>query len=275
MNTPHLNKLYKEFDIANLSFGIVHDKLGDVYEKYCVEILESASFLSDAKNGVDSNSQEMRIFLSLLTVNGITNFDNIKEIKASDPIPHRMSHGLSKTDVIMKVIYNDGNSVRFPISCKQSTVPKVAFAEFDVNTICSEIGITDSRLKILLEKHQRDASAINFSLAEKQELKTLLQPIARKFVRWVITGCPDANPDNICIPTSIIKFDLKKPKNRYNINVSNGDFEFKSYKVYTIEEYIDTIMLNKNGTIKTGGFGTGLSWTYATGSKGQKIQFKG
>lgn len=278
MNTEHLNNLYEEFNIANLPFGIVHDKLGDVYEKYCVEILENPQFLTMAKTGNCYTDQEYKIFLELLAINGIgtlSDIFNIKEIKASDPIPPRMSHGLSKTDVIMKVIYNDGTYKRFPISCKQSTVPKVAFAEFDVDTICREIGITEGRLKYLMEKHQRDASAINFTAAEKQELATLLRPIARNFVRWVVTGSPVEAPDNICIPTSIIKFDLRKPRDRYNIDVENGDFSFQNYKVYTIDQYIDTIMLNKKGNIKPGGFGTGLSWTYATGSKGKKIQFKG
>ncbi len=275
MNTQHLNRLYEEFNIANLAFGIVHDKLGDAYEKYCVEILENVEFLNAAKSDATLNDQEYAIFLDLLRINGISYFENINYIKASDPIPLRTSHGLSKTDVIMKVFYFDGSSTRFPISCKQSTVPKVAFAEFDAGTICREIGIPDGRLKELIEKHQRDASAINFTADEKRELTDLLRPIARNFVRWVITGSPIEKPDDVCIPISIIKFDLRKPKNRYDIHVENGDFEFKSYKVYTIDEYIDTIMLNKNGNIKPGGFGTGLSWTYATGSKGRKIQFKG
>ena len=110
MNTEHLNNLYEEFDIANLSFGIVHDKLGDVYEKYCVEILENPQFLAMAKTGNCYTDQEYKIFLELLAINGIgtlSDIFNIKEIKASDPIPPRMSHGLSKTDVIMKVIYNE------------------------------------------------------------------------------------------------------------------------------------------------------------------------
>lgn len=275
MNTEHLNKLYREFDIANLSFGVVHDKLGDAYEKYCVEILENPIFLKIAKNHSDSTEQEFCIFKDLLSVYCLNDYPSISKIEASDPVPVRMSHGLSKTDVIMKVSFVDGTSKRYPISCKQSTVPKVAFAEFDVETICSEIGIPDGRLKELMEKHQRDASAKYFTASEKYELVDLLRPIARNFVRWVVTGSPVENADNICIPTSIIKFDLRKPRDRYNISLENGDFEFRDYKVYTIDEYIDTIMLNNNGTIKPGGFGTGLSWTYATGSKGRKIQFKG
>ncbi len=68
---------------------------------------------------------------------------------------------------------------------------------------------------------------------------------------------------------------MEKPKDRYNIEIEKGDFEMKSYKIYTIEEYIESIILDKRGNIKLGEFGTGLSWTYATGSGGYKIQFKG
>lgn len=69
--------------------------------------------------------------------------------------------------------------------------------------------------------------------------------------------------DDIHIPTMIIKFDINKSNNT-----------LKSYKVYNIEDYIDEIMYDKHGNIKKGGFGTGLNLTYATGSKGKKIQFK-
>lgn len=275
MNTKRLKELYEQFDIANLSFGIIHDKLGDLYEKFCVQIIEDSRFLEMAQKNEASEDIEYNIFLDLFAVYGIKNFLNIRNIGGSDPVPHRLSHGLSKTDVIAHITYNDGNTKDLSISCKQSTVLKVAFAEFDVNTICSEIKIKEGRLKDLLIKHQVDKSAKNFTPREKIELKELLAPIARSFVRWVITGSPDTENNDIRFPTSIIKFDLKKPKNRYDVNVAGGDFELKTYRIYTIEEYIDTIMLDKNGTIKTGGFGTGLSWTYATGSGGYKIQFKG
>lgn len=33
MNTALLDNLYKKYDIANLSYGKVHDKLGDAYER--------------------------------------------------------------------------------------------------------------------------------------------------------------------------------------------------------------------------------------------------
>ena len=273
MKSEILENLYKKYDIANFAFGKIHDKLGDVYEEYCIIVLQDENNLNKAKNNLDDNSLELSVFKSLLGIYDINDFSLIEKITATNTVPHRETKGLSKTDVIATVYYKNGTKQNLSISCKQSTVPKVAFAEFDVETICREVGISDETLKQLLLKHQTDASAKNFTPAEKAQLRNKLAPIARNFVRWVITGSIKKIPTDVVFPTSIIKFQLKKPLNRYAISVENGDFSYQNFKVHTIEEYIDTIML-KNGKIKNGGFGTGLSWTYATGSKGVKIQFK-
>lgn len=274
MRTELLNSLYQKYDIANLPFGAIHDKLGDVYEEYCVTILNSKQYLSEIKNE-NINSLDTNVLYSILTCNGLTDLNVIDHISATNQIPHRDTGGNPKTDIIAVVHMSDSSVITLPISCKQSTVEKVALAEFDVGTICSEMNITNPRLKYLLLKHQKDCSAKNFTGAEKVELKALMAPIGRKFVRWVLTGSPDVNVENLRVPTSIIKFKLKKPSNRNNIDIEKGDFDYISFDMLTIDECIDKIMYSKNGQLKSGGFGTGLSWTYATGSKGVKMQFKG
>ena len=272
MKTALLEKLYRKYNIYNLGFGIIHDKLGDVYEEYCVQILNSPSYLQELKMNTIF-SFETNILKSILDCYNI-NYSSIISIEATNYIPHRATGGNSKTDIIAYVRLLNG-TINLPISCKQSTVAKVALAEFDVETICREMGITNPRLKALLLKHQIDCSAKNFTQYEKQELFKLMTPIRRDFVRWVLTGSPHPNVNDLCIPNSIIKFSLSPPNDRYNINVANGDFNMLNFSVMTIESYIDKIIYNPNGTVKSGGFGTGLSWTYATGSKGQKMQFKG
>ena len=271
-----LESLYKKYDIANLKFGTIHDKLGDLYEEYCVLILENKELLQSFKNENSCDSIEYEIFKKILHVNLLTTdvAQGISAIEATTKIPHRTTHGQSKTDVIMRVYFDNGDIKEFPISCKQTTVPQMAFAEFDVDSICREVKITDERLKELMLKHQIDKSAKNFTAEEKKELRERLQPIAKNFVRWVVTGSPEQNPDGIVFPKSIVKFKLKKPADKNNIIVSNGDFELLSVVTHTVEEYVDSIMLTPQGNIRAGGFGTGLSWTYATGSGGFKIQFK-
>ena len=275
MKSETLVRLYRKYEIADLQFGKIHDKLGDLYEEYCVIVLEDKSNLEKAKNNSNSDSLDYKVFLEILNSFGITNFTAIESITASTRVPHReTTHGLSKTDVIITINYLAGNSSKHALSCKQSTVAKMAFAEFDADTICREVGITDNRLRELILKHQTDKSAKNFTPAEKSELKTKLAPIAREFVRWVITGSIDCVPSNLVFPTAIIKFKLKKPADRYNISVEGGDFDLISFHACGIEEYIDSIMFTPRKTPRPGGFGTGLSWTYATGSGGFKIQFK-
>lgn len=262
-NSDLLCELYKEYDIANLKFGTVGDKLGDVYEKFIVTILQTPDLLSFFNANQTKKSLEYEIFCKILYCCNLTSSSNIIKIKATSDIGRRTTGGLSKTDVIATIHFKNGNVKEFPLSIKQSTVAKVAFAEFDVKTIINEVKITDDRLIYLLEKHQVDKSAKNFTKQEKEDLKNLMSPIAKSFVRWVITGSPNKS-DDLRIPVCVVK--LQTAKQTYNL---------LNYNVYNVDEYINHIMIGKNGEIKLGGFGTGLSWTYATGSGGKKIQFKG
>ena len=274
MNTPLLDKLYEKYDIANLTYGKVHDKLGDVYEEYCILIFTNKEFLVALQQGESIDSVEFDIFKSLLTKSGIENIANIKEITATNVVPHRKTHGNAKTDVIATITYIDGKEFKLPISSKQSYVRKVAVAEFDIDTICDEAGIDNVRIRELMRKFQVAKSAKGLTEAEKTELKNLLQPYARNLVRWAITGSPEKNTDNVVFPKLLVKFKICKPKDRFNIKVEKGELHYQSHSIYSIDEYIDLTMKDKNGKIRSGGFGTGLSWTYASGSGGRKIQFK-
>ena len=274
MNTPLLEKLYEKYDIANLTYGKVHDKLGDVYEEFCISIFTNKDFLSALQNGKNIDSVEFDIFQTLLIKAKIKNVVDIKEITATNVVPHRKTHGNAKTDVIATITYNNGEEIKLPISSKQSYVRKVAVAEFDIDTICDEAGIDNTRIRELMRKFQVAKSAKGLTEAEKTELKNLLQPYARNLVRWAITGSPEKDTDNVAFPKLLVKFKICKPKDRFNIKVDKGELHYQAHSIYTIDEYIDLTMKDKNGKIRSGGFGTGLSWTYASGSGGRKIQFK-
>lgn len=274
MNTQLLGKLYEKYDIANLSYGKVHDKLGDVYEEYCITILSDKTFLTAAKEGQNLDSTEFKIYKSILDKAGFSDLSAVKEITATNIVPHRATHGNSKTDVIATIIFNDGTEAHLPISSKQSYVHKVAVAEFDVDTICHEAKIDDERVKSLMLKFQEAKSAKGLTDSEKKELRELIKPYAKNLVRWAITGSPDENTGEVIFPKLLVKFEIVKPKDRYNIHTAQEELHFKSCSVYTIDEYVDLTIYDKSGNIKAGGFGTGLSWTYASGSGGKKIQFK-
>lgn len=156
MTSLLLEELYKKYNIAELTYGTIHDKLGDAYEEFCVTILSDSENLQKAKLNIKPANLDYEVYLSILNCCGINEFSDIKEISATSKIPHRQTHGLSKTDVIITINYDSGTEKKIAMSCKQSYVPKMAFAEFDVETICREVGISDERLKSLMLKHQTD-----------------------------------------------------------------------------------------------------------------------
>ena len=88
---------------------------------------------------------------------------------------------------------------------------------------------------------------------------------------WASPPCPTHSvlqmtryySNDLRYPDLLIKFSITKSNQILNINC------------YTIDEYVDYLTIDRYGNPKKGGFGTGLGWTYATGSKGEKIQFKG
>lgn len=260
--TNRLQTLFDQYNISNLTHGAKEDKMGDAIEDYCVSILNSTEILNKYKNNIiDTNNTDEFIFYHTISKFHLDN-NKIIKILATRNIEHRFTGGNPKTDIIIEIHSVDSNIITIPISIKSSTVSKLAMAEFDVDTIVREVGITENELKTLLLKHQVDCSAKNFTLQQKERLCTLLRPYAKKFVRWVLSGSPIETED-LRYPVLMIKFALTKSNDIKNINVC------------TIDEYVDSVMLDKNHNIKKGGFGTGLSWTYATGSKGRKIQFKG
>lgn len=260
--TPRLKRLMQYYNISSLSHGKKEDKLGDVYEDYCVELLEDKLLLEKKKNNaLDIRNTDEYVYNSIFNKNVVPYFNKIKNITATNDIKPRFSGGNPKTDVIA-YIETDTGIIHLPISVKQSTAPKVAMAEFDVNTIVSEVKITDPIVIELLEKHQRDASAKNFTELEKANMRSHIEPYIKRLVRWVVSGTPEAVNDSR-FPELLLKFSLTKSDEILEINC------------YTVDEYVDYLVYDKNGNFKKGGFGTGLGWTYATGSKGEKIQFKG
>lgn len=262
-----LEELFNQYSIITLKHGIREDKIGDVFEDYCVHTLCNTDLLQKAKqNNLNPNNIDEYVYKILIRY--FPNPLQIINISATKKIEHRYTGGNSKTDVIADITYSDGQTISFPISVKQSTAAKVAMAEFDVATIVHEIGITDTVLIQLMEKHQSDASAKYFKPEEKEELTERLKRYKEKFVKWVISGCHEDSND-LKFPKIILKFSLSKPVNEQSLE------KIENITCFTIDEYVHNILYKSNGEPVKGGFGTGLSWTYATGSKGKKIQFKG
>ncbi|MBZ0314687.1 MspI family type II restriction endonuclease [Clostridium butyricum] len=259
-----LKKQYKKYDIENLSYGEVGDKLGDAYEDFIVDIFEDDEYVNNYINLKDCEVDE-NIFKTIMKYECI-DIKHVEKIKASRKIPKRESNGNPKTDVIVSIKLKNGQDIFIPISVKQTTACKVAMAEYDVKTILVETGIENPEIEVLMKKFQKDGSAKNFTKDQEMILREELGKDNNKerLLRWILTMSPVACDTDIRVPKYIIRFDLDK-----------NTLDIKKYKICTIDKYIEDLTTNKMGKPKKGGFGTGLSWTYATGSKGKKIQFKG
>lgn len=264
--SPLLDQIYDQYGLTNITTaGHLTDKLGDVYENFILKIFENKRVAMSW----GLRTTERYIVDTLLSQIGFS-FNQIVDLSASDRnIPLTINNGVPKTDVYLTFTLMNGSSCLVPISVKQSTVSKVAFAEYRVIDIVTALNIQDPILINLLMKHQTDASAKNFTLAEKEDLKTRLAPYADSLIRWCITLNPNPTVGNICHPEYIVKFDLYHP-----VKAPTRRYCFKSVQVYSIDQYISLIRYAANGALRSGGFGTGLQWTYATGSKGKKIQLK-
>lgn len=259
-----IKEAYAEYNIEDLSYGKIGDKLGDAYESFVVNVFNDNKYLTEF-NKLDNKKLDEFIFKSIIKKVKI-DIKEILKIEATNKIPKRDNGGNAKTDVLVKIYTKNGQAINVPISVKQTTAPKVAMAEYDVDTILNETGIINTEIERLMRKFQEDASAKNFTNEEKEILtKELVKDNNKdKLLRWILTMSPIKDYSDIRVPIYLIKFQLNK-----------NTLEVIDSGVYDIDEYIIHISTDKKGKPIKGGFGTGLGWTYATGSKGKKIQFKG
>jgi len=246
-----LTNLYGKYNIDGLSYGKLADALGDMYEEYVREVFSDQEITSSFLPNGEIITWDDYLVHSICAPYGISHIDSVD----FPSISKRESGGSPKTDIALLI--NEQHLVKLTI--KQSSAKNVTAAEFDVETIKREVGIHNKKVLSLVEKHQSDGSAINFLRSEKEELKDLLEHlnIKEKLVRWVLSGSSktDDNED-IRVANHSLMFKINKSYLLQHINS------------YPIEQCVERI------THRSSGFGTGLSWTFATGSKGKKIQFK-
>tara|TARA_R100000278_G_scaffold113444_1_gene91587 strand:- start:2582 stop:3343 length:762 start_codon:yes stop_codon:yes gene_type:complete len=248
--SDYLESLYSKYNIDNLPYGKQSDALGDLYEEYVKYVFSNDDIVKkfNSKSLIGIWGRQEDLFFSVCEEYNIEHVSSIEIIS----VPPRDTRGAPKTDVCVRI-----NDKIVKISIKQSHAKAIAVAEFDVGTISREVGITDTQLISLMEKFQRDGSGKNFEVSEKHELTERMQNFKDDFVRWAISGTREVNSDDLRAANHTIMFMIDKNTKR-----------LKDFSTYTIEKQISKI------TSKSSGYGTGLSWTYATGSKGKKIQLK-
>jgi hypothetical protein len=254
MNASNLLKecfTAKGIPLLNPGGGSWGARAGLAYEEYIKSLFADANYAhynSLLSGAIAPVTMDDDVVYHILRKAGVTSVENI----IVEEVPSRSSGGNPKTDVWIVV----NNQVNLRMSVKRSHASSIAVSEFDVDTMASEIGLANPRLLYLMRKHQADKSAKYFSSEERTSLTDLLAPHRRSLVTWALSGCKEA-----------ISFD---PRHANFIVMFKTDRHGRllGFGTETVEESVDHL------TTRSSGFNTGLSWTYATGSGGTKIQFK-
>lgn len=243
---------------GDLNSGAMSDAVGLAHRKLVREIFGSVSKIDEirAHHGVT---------VEALLVNGFFNVTGhrraeIVSITAKDQTGSGPNGGPTKGMIKFEIENIDGSQSEVTATVKASSADRVSVAEFSARTIASSIGLTDPETIKLMEKHQRDCSAKHFSDDEKLRLTEGLKSYRRKLAYWAMTGSSSASSGNSDIPSIAIRFLLAD-----NEGVPWPHFA----EVLTMEDMVSRILQS------SAGFGTGFSWTYATGTAGEKIQLKG
>lgn len=262
MRTELLSKLYDDFGIDQLphtQHGVTSDRLGKLYEKYILDIFKDIESLK--KYNTNAFPQEKDISSKLLKALNL-DLDNIIDVSSSDTdLGRTVAGGSPKTDATIRFTFNNRSSRLVPLNIKHSSKKKVSIAEYDVETICTGVGIPDGELKELIRKHQNDQSAKLFTPVQKQHLTELLEPYLERFIRWCVTLRAEKSEGNILHPDLLIRFQVI-------------DREYVDVTIKNIDDYVSD-RIAEGSKARKPGFGTGLNWTYASGSKAKKMQFKG
>lgn len=185
------------------------------------------------------------------------NIENIQKIISScdaKDIGRFPSNGVPKTDVLLKVFYNDGKFKYITISCKRCTKKEVAAHEYDYQEICNVLDIKDEKLISCIRLFQEKGNARDMGKEFVKYLKENIIDYREKLLKWVIGGHGGAGDPETQWADYIVT---------YKVNTDEVQVE-------SVEDYVKKILNSRSKR----GFGTGLFWTYPSKKKGLKIKFK-
>jgi hypothetical protein len=174
----------------------------------------------------------------------------ITAVSSSTVIKRLSSRGPAKTDLVVTISTQNGNVKKICFSCKQSKAKQVSFHEHSADDFISVLKLNDKTAENLIRQHQKDGNKENIRGRKREYLtEKLSNPIIKKILaEWVILG----------------KHHLGTKQDDQIVDYVICNDRLKTFGQYESK-------LNKSKAI----FGTGFSWTHASGSRGKKIQLKG
>lgn len=243
--------------LINTQSGLVHNLVGNSFEDQVVNILNNTDNLIKYK-GIETEKASVlpgRLYPLFTEILSKTIKDGKEKILSIDAtcdkrrIGRLPSGGNPKTDILIKVFYEDNSSQIITISCKRSTTNAVSIHQYKAEDFASVLDPTNENLRNLIKEFQNNPTIRDFGTDNEKALTEALAPYLDKLIIWALSGqCENANENQVA---------------QYLL-FYNGS----NYAIHTTEEYAKRLKKIKHH------FGTPFSWTYASGQRGRSIQLK-
>lgn len=160
-----------------------------------------------------------------------------------------------KTDVLVKVTFDDESYSYYTISCKNTTAKEVTVHESAADDFIKVLNANDN-LADLLTKFQEAGSLDAFGNDNAVKLTAELQPLQDKLFKWILGGYGGlGDPEKQCADYILTE------------HVAGDNIALHIYSLMDYKAKLDSQR-------KKGNFGTPFKWTYPSKKRGRKIQLK-
>lgn len=239
---------------ANMGVGKGNDFVGRRMESMLVSVLRNRDNLKRLQGSETETGYMYDLYHKVMSAIRV-NPASIACVSATNEVPSLPNGGNPKTDVAMTILLQDGNVASFTFTLKNSERDMVSVHEYPADAFADVLDPANEVLRSLLRAFQAAGSKKAMSPDDAEALERELKPYLRKLDRWVFGGYGGRTSDPIQLAEYIITHDKRS----------------KQYAVHSIDEYIDALEKDNDGTR---GFGTIYNRTYASKKRGKTIQLK-
>lgn len=245
--------LVEAYALSSYTENAQRDRKGKNFEKRVAAVLSNPINLEKWKtNDEYLEGLHYSMFKRILFKFGLSADDvnSITSTSDEEIIGHLPSNGKVKTDVLTEVVYEDGTSSYFTISCKRSSNSSVSVHQYSADSFASVLDPNNNELKRVLNEFQRCGNKRDMDPLDAEILTREIQPHIFKLCEWAIAGIGgEGNPQTQWA--------------NYIIIYHNND---ETISVETANDYCRRLAADC-----TRAFNTPFSWSYQ-GDRGNNIQ---
>lgn len=241
-----------------------YGKIGHLYEKYLVDILNNPEFLNALKDGNQYCPEEYSKILFFCCNQKNIDLKQILYVSANNSVPLLRNGGNPKTDLIVRV-RTSLEEFKLKFSIKNTTQGQVSCQERNAEDFIKVLGLNDhDRLASYLRAFQKygswqDLLASNASFSVN-DFHLCYSPHRERLAEWALMGLWEKS-ENLISEDQISEFIFVRKIEKDGIKES---LYCKSLKAH-IDDLLDLTL---------GSTWDAFAWTYPSGNRGKKIVLK-